>query len=193
MNHQDFDIKQHGRQGLVSFSVADGKRAFPLDDIAPVIIHHHAKLQFLELMSKFSTTDTRKMMDAMQKESHVEFKHLKILHAHSLFKRSEMDTAIQPFCDFVRWVIERAPHLHTVILNGFTMNHPCLKALANSSIHLRHVDFQSCPTRRPDDNDILVAEFLRDHVAYMADKGGSRLESLKIQLDKAHPTLIDAM
>lgn len=190
--HQQFeDVKQYGQQGLASFSITDVRHAFMLDDIGPVIIHHHATLQFLEFMTMLGTSDTRKMMDAMNKDCHIEFKQLKRLQAYTLFTPSGTET-LQPFCKFIEWVIERSPYLHTVALKGYTMNRSSLRALAKC-MHLRHVDFEIHNTRRPGAYDTLVAEFLRDHVDYMLDKGGSHSESINVHLYEVHPMLVTAI
>lgn len=179
------------RKGLVSFSIIDATYAFPLDDIAPLIIYHHETLQLLAFRTLLNTTNARKLMDAMHKDQDIEFKQLKILQVFTLLGQYEID-AIHSFCNFIHWVIERAPFLHTVELKGFVLCRSSLEALAKC-IHLRHVDFRVPGIQRPEDYDTLVAEFLRDHVDYMADKGGSRLESVQVQLYEAMPTLINAI
>ncbi|CDH59314.1 predicted protein [Lichtheimia corymbifera JMRC:FSU:9682] len=134
-DHLDYVQRQSGEQeGLVSFSITDINYQFPLDDIAPIIIHHHATLQYLEFMSNLSTTDTRKMMDAMKKDQHIEFKQLKVLQVYTLFTPSDLNT-IQPFCSFINWVIQRAPYLQLADLKGYTMNRSSLKALSNACIY----------------------------------------------------------
>lgn len=185
------DIKLYGLQGLASLTISDTSDPFSLDDIGPIIIHHHATLQSVEFRTVLGTMDTRKMMDVMHKNRHMQFKQLNVLQAHTLFARSGLDT-LQPFCNFIEWVIERAPFLHTVALKGYTMNQSSLRTLAKS-MNLRHVDFEIHDTRRPRDYDTLVADFMRHHVDYMADKGGSRLESIHVQLYNAHPPFIDAI
>ncbi|CDH59311.1 predicted protein [Lichtheimia corymbifera JMRC:FSU:9682] len=192
LNHKVHeDIPLYGQQGLASFTISDTSDPFSLDDIAPIIIHHHSTLQSLEFRTVLGTMDTRKMMDTMHKNHYMQFKQLQVLQAYTLFIRSGMDT-LQPFCNFIEWVIERAPYLHTVALKGYTMNQSSLRTLAKC-MNLRHVDFEIHDTRRLRDYDTLVADFMRDHVDYMADKGGSRLESIHVQLYNAHPPFIDAM
>lgn len=186
------DMNQNAHQGLASVSIADVTFPFPLDDIARIIIHHHATLQFLEFMLSLRTTDTTTMMDATHDDRHIEFTQLKTFQVFTIVTSSDLNANLQPFCDFISWVIERAPYLHTVALKDNTMNLSTLKALAKCT-NLRHVELQIDNYQGPPDYDILVAEFLRDHVNDMADKGGSRLESLKIQLNEAHPMLINAI
>lgn len=192
-DHLDYVQQQKSgeQEGLVSFSITDINYQFPLNDIAPIIIHHHATLQYLEFMSNLSTADTRKMIDAMHKDRYIEFKQLKVLQVYTLFTPSDLNTR-QPFCSFISWVIEHAPYLQMADLKGYTMNRSSLKALSKC-MHLRHVGFQVHETQRPQDYDTLLADFLKDHVKYASDKGGSRLESMDIHLYEAHPNLIDAI
>ncbi|KAJ8657568.1 hypothetical protein O0I10_006632 [Lichtheimia ornata] len=192
MDHQRFqDLKLYGQQGLASLCITHTMNHFPLDDIVPTIIHHHATLQFLEFNTLLSTNDTKKMLNAMNKESHIQFTQLKTLHAYTSFTASEMDT-LRAFSTFISWVIERAPCLHTVALKGYTMNRSSLEALAKR-MHLRHVDFEVHDNQRPAGYDTLVAGFLRDHVNHAFDREGSHLESINVKLYEAQPMLINAI
>ncbi|CDH59312.1 predicted protein [Lichtheimia corymbifera JMRC:FSU:9682] len=186
------DLNQYAQQGLASLSVADVIFPFPLNDIARIIVHHHATLQFLEFMFMLRSTDTSTIMDATHNDRHIKFTQLKTFQVFTILTSSDLDDNLHPFCDFISWVIERAPYLRTVALKDNTMNRSTLKALAKCT-SLRHVELQVDNYQGPQDYDILVAEFLRDHVNHTSDKDGSRLESLTIQLNEAHPMLINAI
>lgn len=186
--HQKLTFEDHEQQGLVTLSITPTSQIFALDDIAPLIIHHHATLQLLALHYHWNTTHTGKMTDAMHNYRHVEFTRLKKLVVFTPYE----DSNIQSFSNFIAWVIQHAPYLQEITLKGHTMNKHTLKAMVKC-IDLRTVLFDIDTTQRPEDYDTLMAEFLRDHANYLADKGGSRLESIKLRLDNAEPMLIDAI
>lgn len=70
------------------------------------------------------------------------------------------------------------------------MSQPSIKALGKYK-DLCAIDFAIRNRQGHDDYDTLVAEFVEAHVDYMADKGGSRLQSINVRLQEPHPKLID--
>lgn len=186
--HQKLTFEEHEEQGLVTLSIAPTSHLFALDDIVPLVIHHHATLQLLELRHHWNTMRTGKMNDAMHNYRGIAFTRLKKVVVDTLSE----DTNIQSYTNFITWIIQRAPYLQAITLHGNTMTRQTLKALVKC-VHLRSVVFNMDPARRPDNHDTLVAEFVRDHVNYLADKGGSRLVHMKVRLHQAEPMLIDAI
>ncbi|KAI7874328.1 hypothetical protein K492DRAFT_200054 [Lichtheimia hyalospora FSU 10163] len=72
------------------------------------------------------------------------------------------------------------------------MNKDPLKTLARCA-HLRSLILDTRIILRPHVHGTIVSEFISDHVKFMNDKGGSRLESIKIRLRQPQPILIDAL
>ncbi|KAI7874301.1 hypothetical protein K492DRAFT_200078 [Lichtheimia hyalospora FSU 10163] len=182
--HQLYTGKQSGYQGLSSFSITRTKALFALDSVASLIIHHHATLRFLELVSDFDTA----YMNATNNQQHIEFNELKTLLVNGISESESM----YPYHKFISWIIERSPYLHTITLQGYTMNKDSLKALARCA-HLRSLILDTQTIVHSDDHDTIVAEFFRDHVTFMTEQGGSHLESIKLRLQQPQPMLIDAL
>lgn len=180
-------FKPYEQQGLVTFSIVPGNHLFALDDIAPFIIHHHATLQLLELKCDLNTTHTVKMADTMKNNLQIEFTRLKKIAAFTISHVTNMHS----YSFFLTWIVQRAPYLHEITLYGYIISEYTIRTLAKCE-HLRTVLFDTGTNQRPDDYDRLVAEFVRDHVNHMADKGGSRLQILQVRLHRAAPMLIDA-
>ncbi|KAI7875487.1 hypothetical protein K492DRAFT_210895 [Lichtheimia hyalospora FSU 10163] len=171
-------------QGLTSFSITRTDDLFPLDHVASLIINHHATLQYLELKSDFDPSD----MNATENQQHIQFKELKTLVVDSRLEGESMHA----YHKFISWIIERSPNLYTVTLDGYTTNKDSLKSLVRCAhLHYLFLDAKSFP--RPNDHDIILAEFFRDHVMFTNDQGGSRLQTIKLRLYQAHPILIDAL
>ncbi|KAJ8652622.1 hypothetical protein O0I10_011768 [Lichtheimia ornata] len=94
--------KQHEEQGLVTFSIAPSRHLFALDDIAPLIIHHHATLQLLELKCDLNTMHAMNMADAMHNNLQIEFTRLKKIVAFTISQITNM----QPYSIFLTWIVQ---------------------------------------------------------------------------------------
>lgn len=182
------NLKRPQPQGLASLSITPNN-LFSLDDIAPFIIHHHARLHALELKSGFDTTQAYNMMEAMNDYQSIAFKQLEVLTATTL---SAIDN-VQPYSNFMSWVLERAPYLHSVELGVDIMTYSSMRSLGKCK-NLRDVVLSDVSGEQvPGDHGTLVTEFVKAHVHYMADQGGSHLQSIRVRLQEAHPMLIDVI
>ncbi|CDH57702.1 predicted protein [Lichtheimia corymbifera JMRC:FSU:9682] len=94
------------QQGLIWLSITETKDSFSLDHVAPLIVGHHATLQVLVLTSKLDTRQTHTTIEAMHHYRDIEFEQLTMLTMNC---RTFLDN-VSSYCDFISWVIERAPH-----------------------------------------------------------------------------------
>lgn len=175
------------REGIIS-SASSGLRKldinntlhnYSLDDILPLLISHHDTLETLFICLREGTTGSQSLFDLMNKHDDIRFSNLNVIHVKCM-NNPRHDTL---YLDVMAWIIQRSPFVKNVLLARYAVYPPLMRAMAQCAC-LESLTTDTLmsfpPDDRPDDYDQVFSQFIKDHVNFMANRGGSRLQAIQL-------------
>ncbi|KAJ8658047.1 hypothetical protein O0I10_006318 [Lichtheimia ornata] len=178
--------------GLRELNISNTIHNYSLDNIQQLLISHHDTLETLFIDLRAGTSRSQSLYDVINKNDDIRFGNLTILYV----KCMSNTRGDKLYLDMMTWVVQRAPFLKRVVLSRYAVYPPlmramaqcvCLKSLVTDSL-MRFI-----PEDRPDDYDHVFAQFIKDHVDFLANRGGSRLQTLHVGMVKIEDTMVQAI
>ncbi|KAI7874300.1 hypothetical protein K492DRAFT_211650 [Lichtheimia hyalospora FSU 10163] len=177
--------------GLCSLDIKNQSFVYALEDILSLLVGRHATLNSLVIHHRGGPCRTQSVYDIMHKNDDIVFKHLETLNV-----RCMPETKSPLYLDMIAWIIQRSPNLRTSTIGVYMVKQPILSAMAQC-IHLDTVYMvdvgRFSRQNLPDDYDALFSQFIKEHVDYMANRGGSRLRTLIMGTVAFNPMLAQSI
>lgn len=178
--------------GLRELDISNTIHNYSLDDIQQLLISHHDTLETLFIDLRAGTSRSQSLYDVMNKNDDIRFGNLKSLHVKCMSNiRGD-----KLYLHMMTWVVQRAPFLKRVVLSRYAVYPPLMRALAQC-VCLKSLVTDSLmrflPEDRPEDHDHVVAQFIKDHVDFMTNRGCSRLQTLHMGMVNIEDTMVQSI
>ena len=136
--YQIYTFEQCRCEELVPLSITHICHPFAQYHVASLIIHHHVRLQFLELKSHLHIMRNNNTLHAMNNEQDIQFKQMKALVVYA----SSNNPSIYSYPKLIIWIIEHSLYLHTVTSERYGLN-KCTRRSLERYTHFGVLDLYS--------------------------------------------------